>query len=108
MLGLILLYWLGKYFYKLAGEYDKSKWGYAILGIGVYIVATIATVILLLLFDEIFELNFLNSLNDRIVDLICMPFGLASVYFLYKYLQKNWEKNKPKVDSLIDQIGKLE
>ena len=33
MLGLVLLYWIGKYFYKLAEEYDKSKWGFAILGL---------------------------------------------------------------------------
>ena len=36
MLGLLLLYWIGKYFYKLAEAYDKSKWGFTILGIVVY------------------------------------------------------------------------
>ena len=36
MLGFILLYWIGKYFYKLAEKYQKSEWGYALLGIGSY------------------------------------------------------------------------
>ena len=36
MLGLVLLYWIGKYYYKLAEVYNKSQWGFAILGIVVY------------------------------------------------------------------------
>ncbi|TDN87659.1 hypothetical protein DET49_111107 [Salegentibacter sp. 24] len=36
MLGLLLLYWIGKYHYRLAGEYDKSQWGFTILGIVAY------------------------------------------------------------------------
>jgi hypothetical protein len=33
MLGLILIYFVGKAFYDLAGLHGKSQWGFAILGI---------------------------------------------------------------------------
>jgi len=36
MFGIILIYWVGKYFYQLAIEFNKSKWGYAVLGLATY------------------------------------------------------------------------
>ena len=33
MLEIILVITVGKYFYRLADKYKKSKWGYAILGL---------------------------------------------------------------------------
>lgn len=104
MLGLLLLYWIGKYFYKLAEEYDKSKWGYAILGVVVYYLGTFVFAFLLAIFTP----NFLDSESDRVIGLISLPFGVLSCYLLYKYFEKTWEKNKPKADKLIDQIGKVE
>ena len=104
MLGLLLLYWIGKYFYKLAEVYEKSKWGYAILGVVVYYLGTFVFAFLLAIFTP----NFLDSESDTVIGLISLPFGVLSCYLLYKYFEKTWEKNKPKADKLIDQIGKGE
>jgi hypothetical protein len=52
--------------------------------------------------------DFLNNESDIVISLISLPFGILSCYFLYKYFEKTWEKNKPKADKLIDQIGKVE
>lgn len=105
MLGLVLLYWIGKYFYKLAEEYDKSQWGFAVLGIVVYYLGTFAFAIVLLIIDLIFSLGFLETMNERLIDFICLPFGLLSCYLLYKYLKKTWKKNDPRKNNSIDQIG---
>ncbi|WP_405565950.1 hypothetical protein [Polaribacter sp. Asnod6-C07] len=104
MLGLILTYWLGKKFYKLAEEYNKSQWGFAILGIVVYYAVSIVSATVLLLIIE----SFFNTINDYVLGLVAMPFGLLACYLLYKYLEKTWEHKKPKNDILIDQIGKNE
>ncbi|APZ46789.1 hypothetical protein BW723_11060 [Polaribacter reichenbachii] len=104
MLGLILIYWLGKKFYKLAEEYNKSQWGYAILGIVVYYAVSIVFATVTLIIIE----SFSNTLNDYILGLVAMPFGLLGCYLLYKYLEKNWDYKNPKNDILIDQIGKSE
>jgi membrane protein DedA with SNARE-associated domain len=106
MLGLILLYWIGKYFYKLAEEYDKSKWGFAILGIVVYYVGTFLFAIILIFGAEIFSPGYFDDVNEKLIDFICLPFGLLSCYLLYCYLKKTWEKNKPNPNKLIDEIGK--
>lgn len=108
MLGIILLYWIGKYFYKLAEEYDKSKWGYAILGIVVYYAGTLIFGMIIMAVGEVFSLGFVDTFNETLLGIIMLPFGVLSCYLLYKYLEKTWKKNNPKKDDLIDQIGKVE
>ena len=103
MLGLILLYWIGKYFYKLAEEYNKSKWGYAILGIVVYYGSMIGIGIGLGITIEIFYPGFIETINETLLSILMLPIGILSCYIFYKYLDKTWKKNSPKEE--INQIG---
>ena len=103
MLGLILLYWIGKYYYKLAEEYEKSKWGYAVIGvISYYAGAFIAGFVI-----AIVAPTFINSVSDVQLGLIALPFGLAITCGLYFLLKNNFKKNhKNPLDELED-IGKI-
>lgn len=105
MLHLALLYFIGKKFFELAEEYDKSKWGYAIAGVvsyyaGAFIFGAILGVIVVLL-----ESDFLETTNDFVLGIIALPFGLLSCYLLYTFLEKKWKTEKPDQDTMIDQIG---
>ena len=40
MLGFLLIYFIWKYYSELAVEHNKSKWGYALLGIATYYIGT--------------------------------------------------------------------
>ncbi len=40
MLGLFLLYFIGKIFYQLAEAHNKNKWVFAILGVIAYYAGT--------------------------------------------------------------------
>lgn len=42
-------------------------------------------------------------MNEMLLGLLMIPFGILSCYILYKQLEKNWERNKPVNE--IDQIG---
>lgn len=106
MLGLLLLYWIGKYFYKLADKFDKSKWGYAILGVALYYLGTFAFAILFLLVGELYSPGYVETFNDTLLSFLSLPFGLLSCYLTYKYLDKNWTKNAPSIDNTIAEIGK--
>lgn len=108
MLGLVLIYWIGKYFYKLADEFDKSKWGFAILGVVVYYSGALILGGVTLGIIEVFSEGFIDSSNNFFLSLIAMPFGILSCYILYNLLNKKWKKETPKADVLIDQIGKEE
>lgn len=108
MLGLILLYWIGKYFYKLAEEFNKQKWGFAILGIVIYYVGTYIFGFLVGFIAELISPGFFVGFSDIILGLIILPFGLLSCYLLYVFLEKKWKSESPKSDELINQIGKEE
>jgi hypothetical protein len=105
MIGLLLLYWIGKYFYKLADEFEKSKWGFTVLGIVVYYTGTIVFAITFVIVAEIVSPGYIDTANERTIDLISLPFGLLSCYLLFKYLKKTWTKNDPRKNNSIDEIG---
>jgi amino acid permease len=108
MLGLILLYWIGKYFYKLAEEYDNHKWGYAILGIVIYYGGTFFFGIILVFVIEFFSPGFVDTIDDRVLGFMALPFGVLSCFMAYKYFEKTWKKNYQNPMDLLDEIGKPE
>lgn len=104
MLGLLLLYWVGKYFYKLAEEYKKNKVGFAILGIVVYYGGSFFFGILIGFFIEIFNPGFIDTVDEMIFGLLMIPFGVLSCYTFYKIMEKTWKKNIEVID--LEDFGK--
>ncbi len=94
MLGILFLYWVGKYYYKLAEQYNKSKWGFAILGIAAFysgiLFATFTTGIVL----GIFAPELIDSINDTLFGVMMLPFGFIMTFGLYKFLQMTWKQNE--------------
>lgn len=90
MLGLLLLYFIGKSFYRLAEIYDKSKWTFAIMGIAAYyagsFIGGLIVGIIVLSFDPYSEIS------ELVYGLIATPFGLLTWWGLYHFLKKNWSK----------------
>ncbi|WP_194767223.1 hypothetical protein [Tamlana sp. I1] len=105
MLGLVLLYWIGKYFYKLAEDYNKSKWGFAVLGIITYYGGIVLFSFITGIVMELVSPGLIERFNDTLLGFAMLPFGILSCYLFYKYLEKKWYKNKPNVNDLIDEIG---
>ena len=105
MLGLLLIYFIGKYFYKLSEEYNQNKWLYAILGIVVYYATGFCLGIGLGIIDLIFELN-LDYDNMFGINLLSIPFGIAACYGFYYLLKRKWEKSVVIIKDEIQDIGK--
>ncbi len=105
MLGILLLYWIGKYFYKLAEKYDKSKWGFTVLGIVSYYGGILVFGFSFGIIAEIISPGYLDTVNETALSLLSLPFGALACYGLYKYLNKTWEKNQLINKSKIDDIG---
>ena len=107
ILGLLLIYFIGKQFYKLAEEYDKNAWGYAILSIAVYYATTIllsfVVGIMYVVMDKIPDID---GTSEIMLGLILIPFGLLAVYLLHRFLEKKWNKERTKEEVVIDDIGK--
>ncbi|MCB0444100.1 MAG: hypothetical protein KDC68_00290 [Gelidibacter sp.] len=105
MLEIVIIFYTGKYFYKLAENYNKSKWGYAILGVITYFVAAAIGGVILMLLDTQFELN-INWESKLLLTVLILPFCVAICYLLYFLLKKNWEKSVVIVKDEIQDIGK--
>ena len=106
MLGLILIYWIGKYFYNLADDYNKSKWGFTILGVVSYYGGLLFFGFAIGIIAEIFSPGFFDGFNETLYGLICLPLGVLTCYLLYQYLEKTWKKEEPMNNNSIDEIGK--
>ena len=106
MLGIILIYFIGRQFYKLAENFDKNKWLYAILGVIVYYaVGTLLVVIIMLLDVAVFEWGF-DWENRFGMNLLAIPFGLLADLSLYNLLHKRWKNTVVLVKDEIQDIGK--
>ncbi|MFD2825546.1 hypothetical protein ACFSYG_03615 [Leeuwenhoekiella polynyae] len=97
MIGLILLYWIGKYYYQLAEAHGKSKWGFAMLGIVAYYVGAVVSGILLGIFIELIAPGYFDTINDFLLSLMLLPFGIACTYLLYYYFKRSWERQAPEI-----------
>lgn len=93
MLGLILLYFIGKHFYTLADDYEKGTWKFAILGIVCYYVGSfLGGIIIFIAGIEIAETD---SFADRMVwSIISLPFGLGACTGMYHILKNKWKKEE--------------
>lgn len=104
MLGLLLLYFIGKYFYKLAETYNEKKWLFAILGVLSYYLGTAIGGVIIGVLDVYLELGV--SWDGFGTNFIFLPFGLAFAYLFYYLLKRNWSKKQSEELLSIEDIGK--
>lgn len=102
MIGIILIYFLGKKFYELAIEYDRAKWLFAILGVVSYYVGSFIGAFVILLIYELNSDQYLDDMTERLLGLLGIPFGLLACWGFYRILKNNWSKpNTPDLSSDI-------
>lgn len=106
MLGLVLIYFIGKKFYELSEEHNKSKWKFAILGVLTYYAGTFLAGLVYELLAMSFGFVSVEKMNNFKLALIALPFGIISCYLLYYFLEKSWKKEKNNSSNSIDDIGK--
>lgn len=94
MLGLFLIYFIGKAYYELAHEFDKHRWGFAILGVvtyyaGFYLVAFITGILIGL---GVFGDLDIDNIPEIGFSLLCLPFGILACWGLHRILKNQWSK----------------
>lgn len=98
MFGLILIYFIGKSFFKLAEKHNKSEWGYAILGVALYYIGSFAGAFIIGVLFEIFSPGSLDNMDNTVLGLFGVPFGLFTWWFSLKQITKKWETNAVTMD----------
>ena len=102
MLGIFLIYWIGKKYYVLAENNNRSPWGFAILGIIIYYGAQFAMGIGLgILMPEMF----IGNNNDIMLNVLGIGIGLLVWYLIFLYLEGKWENEEQYIE--VDEISEI-
>lgn len=94
MLGILLIYFIGKYFYDLALERGKTKtmqWVFAILGVVIYYVGSFVGGMLLGILGYAFGWFDIETMNEFLISLMALPFGILASWGFYMILKKSWK-----------------
>lgn len=101
MLGLVLIYFIGKKFYELAEVYKKHQWGFAILGVVSYYIGAFVGGVVIAIGAELTGIVAIDEMNDYVLGLLGLPFGLLACWLTYQLLEKHWSKKVVFSDSDI-------
>lgn len=100
MLGLVLLYFIGKWFFTLAETHKRNKWLFAVLGVVMYYAGTFIAGIAIGLYTVSTGDESILEMNSIVLSLIAIPFGLLAAWGFREILKRSWEKN-PLEDQMI-------
>lgn len=103
MLGILLIYWIGRSFYNLAELSNKSPWGFAIAGIGVYYGVQLVLGVLMHIFLDVETMSYEGVKG---LDLSAAFVGGIATYGFYQYVKKEWSKPQERASDpdILDDI----
>ncbi|SFT87608.1 hypothetical protein SAMN05216474_2836 [Lishizhenia tianjinensis] len=107
ILGLLLLYFIGKRFATLAEDHQKNKWLFAILGaLSYYVGSFIGGIFIALIFMASGSLDDLNGLGEIQYTIISLVFGIGTTVGFYQLLKYLWGKNQTRSTdvTLLDEV----
>ena len=104
MIGLLLIYFIGRSFFRLADTYDKHKWGFAILGIASYYAGIFLGALLIGVVLGMIDPYMIEEMSDFGLGLMCLPIGLLACWGVYKILERNWKRTQPSLDLLDSEV----
>ncbi|MBR9859397.1 hypothetical protein GYB22_01330 [bacterium] len=109
MLGLIFIYFVGKYYYDLADKYDRPRWGFAIAGVATYYGGMFIFAFLLGIIIGTVNPGFLDNTSEAALGIMSIPLGIISTVVLYQILKRSWAKQEPVFDdTALQEIGETE
>lgn len=92
MLGFLIIYWIGKWHYKLAEKHGKIKWLYAVLGVVIYYGITLLSAFTIVFVAAMNDAEWVYTVPEQALGLIGIPFGLAATWGFRAIMKKQWEK----------------
>ena len=111
MLGLILIYFVGKAYYELAKKYNKTAWLYAVLGVVSYYAGIVAAVFSFIYYQAYVNNHIIDESEDMKYSLMSIPVGVVICLAFYQILKYNWKKKAEAIqtdEGLLDDDALLE
>lgn len=105
MLGILLIFFIGKYYYDLAQDHHRNRWLFGVLGIVVYYAGSVIGGLIMRVLDGAFDLEF-DWDNQLSLMGIALVSGLSFTVLVYYLLSRYWKKSKKEIKNEINDIGK--
>ncbi len=109
MLGIFIIYWIGRKFYDLAAIHNRSPWGWAILGVVVYYGTQLLFGMLAYLASPSTFDN-MDKGSELMFNLVGVAVGALVWYVFLQYITKKWENESEQtyenINDKIDNIGR--
>lgn len=91
MLGILLIFFIGRYFYNLAQQYNKNGWLYAFAGILSYYAGGFLVGFAYVILAEVFLWETSESMENLLLAILSLPFGILACYLFYNQLEKQFQ-----------------
>ena len=101
MLGVVIIYFLGRSVYRLAETYHKNTWGHAVGSVLFYYLGTFVAGIAIYLLADLNGGNLENT-SDMAINLMAVPFGLAFWYAYRAFFKHRWAQAPESDMELLD------
>lgn len=102
LIGYIILFYVGFYFFRLAENHNKNKWLFAFLGLVIFFFGYFVYA----LYYRFFVLEELDDFTYSEIGFKSFFVGLFFAILLFQILNQFWSSRKNKNKSEVDKIGK--
>lgn len=106
MLGLLLIFFIGRFFFRLAEEHNQNKWLFAILGIVSYYAGTLIFGVGVGVAAALTgNMEWADDSNTLLVGIMALPIGIGTCALFYYLLKRAWEKRQNNLgldDDILD------
>lgn len=99
MLSIVLLYFIGKAFYDLAGNHNRNKWGMTIAGLATFFGSQVVLGFVMYMFMEVDIEGNLIAMSEVALNFLAIAVGALMTWAFYELLKHNW-KNTSTVSDL--------
>lgn len=103
MLGLIIVFFIARGFYRLAQKHERNQWLFGILGVVIFYISQIAAGFIIGFIAAATNNEQIFEGPNLVLGLIGLPIGFIATGVTYYLLKKAWEKNlKEENPNLLD------
>lgn len=92
MLGIVLLIFAGRAFYRLAQAHNKNAWAFAILGVVSYYAGLFTGGLIVGIIVEMNSPGSIDDSNSMFYGFLAIPFGIATCWLTYVLLKRSWSQ----------------
>lgn len=106
MLALIFIYFVGKNFYELAHEHNRSRWGFAVLSVIVFYASQLIFGTILVSSIVLSGVE-MTTVMQFLMNVLAIGCGVAGIWLFYFLLKRAWGKNPKKGTSKSDLLDDM-